>query len=119
MNYSRKELELRLKKFALRVLGLVKALPKTEENRIYGSQILRSSSSIGANYAEAICSQTKKDFINGLNICRKETKETCYWLDLIFEANPTVQKRMKDLIEEGQEILKIFTSSVKTSKEKS
>lgn len=65
--YSQRELEKRLKEFALRVLRFVKSLPLTEENRIYGRQVIRSSSSIGANYAEATCAHTKPDFLHDIN----------------------------------------------------
>lgn len=114
---QQEELEERLKKFALRVLKLVKSLPRTEENRIYGHQVIRSSSSIGANYAEATCAHTTADFLHDLNKCRKETKESAYWLELISEANPPFQKQMILLIDEVKQILKIFMSSVKTVKE--
>lgn len=111
------ELEKRLKSFTLRVLLLVKSLPKTEENRIYGHQVIRSSSSIGANYAEAIYAHSRQDFLHTVNISRKESNETLYWLGMIFETNPDFQTRMTDLIDENKQILKIFISSVKTMRE--
>ena len=113
---NQKDLEERLKKFALRVLKLVKNLPHTEENKIYGKQIIRSSSSIGANYAEATCAHTKPDFLHDINKSRKESKETIYWLDLIYESNPSFQSKMVELIAESKQIYKIFMSSVKTAK---
>ncbi len=113
---NHEELEKRLKQFALRVLRLVKSLPKTEENRIYGRQVIRSSSSMGANYAEALCAHTRPDFLHDINKCRKESKETVYWLELIYEANPTFQERMKDLLDESRQLFRIFMSSVKTAK---
>lgn len=111
------ELEKRLKVFALQVLKLVKSLPTTEENKIFGRQIIRSSSSIGANYAEAIYSHTKQDFAHYLNISRKETSETLYWLEMISSVNPTFSLKMTNLIDENKQLLKIFISSVKTTKE--
>ncbi len=111
------DLAKRLKTFALTVLKLVKMLPKTEENRIYGRQVIRSSSSIGANYAEALCAFTSPDFLHDMNKCRKESNESVYWLELIFEANPDFQVVMTDLIDESRQLLKIFMSSVKTAKE--
>lgn len=113
---SSAELEARLKKFALRVLRLVKSLPNIEENRIYGRQVIRSSSSIGANYAEATCAHTRLDFLHDINKCRKEAKETVYWLELISEANPLLKEKMTDLLDESRQIYKIFMSSVKTAK---
>ena len=114
---DQKKLANRLKHFTLRVLNLVRELPKTEENKVYGKQVIRSSSSVGANYAEASCAHTKLDFLHDINKCRKESKETIYWLDLIYEANPLFQARMKNLIDEGEQLFKIFMSSVKTAKE--
>lgn len=110
------ELAKRLKKFSLDVLGSVKDLPKNEENKIYGRQVIRSSSSIGANYAEAACAHTKLDFLHDINKCRKESKETTYWLELIYEVNPLFQARMKPILNEANEIYRIFMSSVKTAK---
>ncbi|MBI4100663.1 four helix bundle protein [Candidatus Microgenomates bacterium] len=115
---KQEELEKRLKEFTLRVLKLIKSLPRTEENIIYGRQVIRSSSSIGANYAEATCAHTNADFSHDLNKCRKESKETIYWLELIFGTNPSLQTRMLPLIDEGRQIFKIFMSSVKTAKER-
>ncbi len=111
-----KELEKRLIKFALRVLSLTRSLPKNPENRIYGNQVIRSSSSIGANYAEATCALTKKDFTHEINKCRKEAKETLYWLNLISRINPQFKLRMGNLIDESEQIVKIFQSSVSTAK---
>lgn len=110
------QLEKRLKNFALRVLNLSRALSKTPENRTYGNQLIRSSSSVGANYAEATCALTKKDFTHEINKCRKEAKETLYWLDLLSEANPELKSKMGHLIDESQQIVKIFQSSVSTAK---
>lgn len=113
---KQKELEERLKKFALRVLNLIRTLPQTEENKIYGKQVIRSSSSIGANYMEASCAHTKLDFLHDINKSRKEAKESVYWLELIFEANPSFQSKMIELIDESKQIYKIFMSSVKTTR---
>lgn len=82
---KQKELEARLKKFALDVLRLVKSLPPTEENKIYGRQVIRSSSSVGANYMEATCAHTRLDFLHDMNKSRKEAKESVYWLELILK----------------------------------
>lgn len=108
--------EQRLKDFSLKVLRLIKILPKTEENIIYGRQVIRSSSSIGANYAEACCAHTPADFLHDMNKCRKESKESVYWLELIHEANPNFQTQISEVFNESKEIFKIFMSSVKTAK---
>ena len=114
---SSKDLESRLTKFSINVFKLYKQLPKTTENIIYGRQVVRSSSSVGANYMEATCAHTRLDFLHGLNLSRKESKETHYWLVLILEANPQLKESINPLLDECGQILRIFTSSVKTTKE--
>jgi len=116
MEVKESNLEKRLFNLASRVQKLVQSLPKTETNRIYGRQIIRSSSSIGANYAKATCALTKKDFTNDINRARKEAKETLYWLTLIAEANQNIRPKIKDLLVEAEEIVKILSKSVKTAK---
>lgn len=110
------DLEKRLSRFSLRVVNLIHALPKTTENKAYGSQVIYSSSSIGANYAEATCALTKKDFTHDINKCRKEAKETLYWLKLISETNSAFKLKTAALIDESEQIVKIFQSSVSTAK---
>lgn len=105
----------RLRRFAISYVKLIKALPKTEENNIYGRQAIRSSSSIGANYSEATCSHTKADFVHDLNKCRKEAKETVYWTELILAVNPNSSNEITLLLQESKEIYRIFMSSVKTT----
>ena len=110
------ELEIRLKNFALNVLELINFLPKNQGNKVYGMQIIRSSSSIGANYAEATCAHTKLDFLHGINISRKEARESVYWLELLQSSNPSYNNLISPILDEGQQIFKIFMSSVKTAK---
>lgn len=112
------ELYERLLRFAQRCQRLVKKLPKTIYNLEYGGQLIRSSGSPGANYIEAVEGSSRKDFTYRLKICRKETKESVYWLVLIEGANEelvSVKPECKDLIREGREFIKIFTSSILTS----
>lgn len=77
------ELAKRIKDFILQVLLIVRKLPQTEQNKMFCKQLIRSVSSIGANYSEAIYAHTKLDFLHIVNICRKETNETLFWLDLL------------------------------------
>lgn len=112
------ELEKRLKLFGFDVIKLFRILPKTEENKILGKQIIRSSTSIGANYAEAIYGQTRQDFLHCLSICRKEANETLYWLEMILLTNPNLDNKLMHLIEENKQILRIFISSIKTIRSK-
>lgn len=113
---SQSQLEKRLQEFSLAVLELVRSLSKTEENKIYGRQVIRSSSSIGANYAEATCAHTRPDFLHDMNKCRKEAKETFYWLELISKTNPLYKSRMRDILDESMQLFKIFMSAILTTK---
>ena len=108
----------RLLIFAKRCQKLVSRLPKTRYNLIYGDQLIRSSSSPGSNYIEAIEASSRKEFVHKLKTCRKESKESIHWLDLIQNANESlgwVKKETNDLTVEATEFVKIFTSSIITS----
>ena len=112
----------RLLRFAQRCQELIKKLPKTIYNIEYCKQLIRSSASPGSNYIEAIEATGRKDFTYRLKICRKETKESLHWLRLIQSSNQDmiqVQKDARDLINEGQELIRIFTSSILTSEKNS
>ncbi|HSX18818.1 MAG TPA: four helix bundle protein [Candidatus Saccharimonadales bacterium] len=110
----------RLYSFSLRCQKLTAKLPKTAYNLVYTSQLLRSSGSVGANYIEALEGLSKKDFVHRLKISRKETRESVHWLRLIKDTNPNLSEIIEEaveLISEGQEIKKIFTSSIITSEQ--
>lgn len=89
---------------------MCRALPKDTVNRRLADQLIRSGTSIGANYREANETQTKKDFRNRLRISRKEAKETVYWINLVIEANPDLKERVVPLLQEATELLKILAS---------
>lgn len=101
--------------FAIKTIRLTKVLPKTSENLIIFGQIIRSSTSIGGNYAESMFALTKPDFIHCLNICKKETAETLHWLEILLRLNPGFEKEIELLMEETESYLRIFISSVKTA----
>jgi len=108
----------RLTKYALDCQKLTLKLPKTEYNNIYSKQLLRSSSSPAANYIEAIEASTGKEFTHKLKTCKKEAKESIYWVRLIEETNSKIidiVAESKRLVMEGTEIIKIFASSIITS----
>ena len=106
------DLEDRTLKFAKDAFSFVKSLPKSMTNREIAKQLIRSSGSIGANYIEANEALSKKDFLMRIKICRKESKETIYWLKLV-EANPQDGEKKRDsLIGEATELMKIFGSIV-------
>lgn len=112
-------LYMRLLNFAKRCQKLVDKLSRTIYNIEYSSQLVRSSASPGANYIEAIEAISLKDFIYRLKICLKEMKESTHWLLLIENANlqnQEVQKEIKLIMPEAHELIKIFSSSIATSK---
>lgn len=113
---SRYDLEERTLKFAQRSRVYVKKLPKTIGNIEDGKQFIRSSGSMGANYIEANEAISKKDFILRIKICRKESKESRYWLSLLdTRNNRELEKEREDLIKESTELMMIFSSIMRNS----
>ncbi len=104
-------------KFGVRIIKLISALPKTTASYAIGNQLIRSGTSIGANTEEAQNAGSKKDFIHCLTISLKEARETEYWLRMISETGIISQSRLKDLLEENKEIIKILTTIIKKTKE--
>src|SRR5260221_8646876 len=104
------DLEDRTKDFSKRVIAMVKTLPKGNINFNLSNQLIRSATSIGANYREANESITKKDFAHKINLCTKEAKETTYWLELLKENCLTKNSEIDILLDESGQLLKIFTS---------
>ncbi len=102
----------RIYKFVIRVLKLLKSLPRTPENIVIINQITRSVTSMGANDREADGTITVRDFVSKYSIVRKEGKETDYWLNLIADTNLKLKPRMLSLITEGNEIIKIVSSII-------
>ena len=84
---NKKELQDRTKQFALRVIKLVSSLPKSKTTDVIGYQLLKSGTSIGANYREAVRAESKADFIHKIGIAEKEAGETQYWLELLTELD--------------------------------
>ena len=113
-NPKRFDLEDRTFAFAKRVRAFVKMLPKTIGNIEDARQLVRSSGSVGANYIEANESLSKKDFICRIKICRKEAKESHYWLRLVEATDPTAAERDM-LVQEAQELMNIFGAIVRKS----
>ena len=103
--------------FAKEVRLFVKSLPKTIVNIEDGKQLIKASGSVGGNYREANESLSKKDFVMRIKICRKEAKESAYWLRLIHETNNLKNAGdAQSLIQEANELKKIFSSILKKSK---
>jgi len=115
-NSKQYDLEERTLKFSKKVIYLVRQLPKNQINFKLVDQLIRSATSIGANYREANETETKKDFSFRIRICRKEGKETFYWLQLLSDTNPNFKNQINNLLDETLELVKIFAAILMKSK---
>jgi four helix bundle protein len=113
---THQDLFARTKTFALRVIKLYVALPKSTDAQVLGKQVLRSGTSIGAHYREANRAKSDADFISKIETALHELDETAYWLELIIEANLFSAKKVEPLISETKELNAIFTTMVKKVK---
>jgi four helix bundle protein len=109
-------LKVRTKNFALRVLRLYQSLPRTEEARILGKQLLRCSTSIGANYRAACRGRSRAEFTSKLGIVVEEADEAVFWLELLYEGNIFPTEKLRDLLNEANELVSIFVSSARAAK---
>ena len=112
------ELERRTKAFARRTIPFVSALPRNKVTDVLGYQLLKSGTSIGANYREANRAESRSDFIHKIAIVEKEAAETQYWLELYEEAGIGDPADRQWLLKESGELLAIFTSVGRTTKER-
>lgn len=104
--------------FAVRIVKLYQFLEKKKRVTILARQIFRSGTNPGAMIREAKYSESPKDFIHKLHIALKETEETIYWLDLLFETNYITEEMNESLKQDAVEIAKLLTSSINTKKRK-
>ena len=110
------ELKERTLDFAVRVLKMVDALPKTTAGKTIGSQIARSSTSVAANYRAALRAKSDADFINKITIVLEEADESGFWIELAERAELLPSKRLKDLLQEAEELTKIFNAKRTSTK---
>src|SRR5277367_3021660 len=116
MKRDSEALKLRTENFKLRVIRLYRSLPRTQEARILGTQLLRSSTSIGANYRAACRGRSRAEFVSKLGIVSEEADETVFWLELFRDGNIFPAEKLQDLVREANELVAIFASSVHTAK---
>ena len=109
------ELKLRTKQFALRVIRLVAVLPKTIEGRAIASQLVRSGTSVAANYRAACRARSRSEFVAKMGVVLEEADETQLWLELITEAKLLPVKLVEPLLEEANELVAIFVASRKSA----
>jgi len=112
------DLKERTKKFALRIIKLFTSLPKTAEAQVIGKQVLRSGTSVGAQYREACRSRSNSEFISKMQSSLQELDETAYWLELLVDGGMVKSEKLSELRKETDELIAIFVSSVKTARTK-
>lgn len=105
------------KAFAIRIVRLYQYLCGEKREFVLSKQLLRSGTSIGANVKEAVRGQSKSDFISKMSIALKEASETEYWLELLYETDFLDRTQFDSIYADNQELLKILTSIIKSSKE--
>lgn len=117
MDKANKDLRDRTKRFALRIIRIPAILPKTMESRVIGKQLVRSGTSVGANYREAFRGRSRAEFIAKCGDCLRELEETAYWLELLLEANLVSADKLSAVYSECTELIAIFVTIVKRSRE--
>jgi four helix bundle protein len=106
----------RTKQFAIRIVKLYRALPKTGEAKVVGNQILRSGTSVAANYRAVCRARSRAEFISKMGIVIEETDETVFWLEMLIDTQILSEAKLKDLLKEANELLAVFASSQRTAK---
>ena len=112
---NKTEMKQRTKQFALRVLKLADALPKTRSGNAIGGQIVRSGTSVAANYRALCRAKSRADFVNKTSIVEEEADESCFWLELLVDAGLLGSRQVQPLLQEANEITAILVASRKTA----
>jgi four helix bundle protein len=113
---TRDEMKARTKDYAKRVVKLCEALPNKWVARTLGTQLLRSGTSVGANYRAVCRAKSTADFLNKLRIVEEECDESLFWMELLVENNLVKSARLNSLMQEGNELLSIVVASAKTAR---
>ncbi len=113
------ELRKRTKHFALRIIKLAAGLPAGRVGDVMGRQILKSGTSVGANYREALRASSRRHFISTLEISLREADETLYWLELLSESQIIKPSFLHALIDESNQLVAILAATVRTAKQHS
>jgi four helix bundle protein len=116
MESLQQQLKDRTKLFAIRVVKLFRSLPRTEEARVIGKQVLRSATSVAANYRAVCRARSKPEFIAKIGVVVEEADETVFWLELLIETGIVQQVRLDSLLSEAHELVAIFAKSQQTAR---
>ena len=111
-------LKARTKQFAIRIVRVFKSLPRNDEARIIGKQLLRAGTSVAANYRAVCRSRSKAEFISRISVVVEKADETAFWLELLIETSIIPEVRLRDLLTEANELLAIFAASLWTARQK-
>jgi four helix bundle protein len=111
-----RDLKARTRAYALRIIHLYGALPKTGAAQVIGKQLLRSGTSVGAHVAESVRAKSRADFTCKIDGAMQELEETLYWLELLAESELVKASRLKPLVEESSELMAIFVSMAKKTR---
>lgn len=110
------DLERRTAQFGVEVIKFAKKIPRDVITMNLISQLVKSATSIGANYCEANDAESRKDFIHKISICKKESHEVCHWLRMVIAAFPDFDPEARNLWGEAKELTLIFSSIVRSTK---
>jgi four helix bundle protein len=113
---TKDEMIRRTKNFALRIMKLVDALPRSMSGRAVGNQLVRSGTAVGANYRAACRARSRKEFLSRLGVVEEEVDESGYWLELIADGGLLKPRRVGALLEEAGELTRIFAAAIKTTR---
>jgi len=113
-----RELRERTKRFALRIIKLAASLPAGRIGDVFGKQVLKSGTSVGANYREALRASSKRQFVTTLEIALREADETLYWLELLADSETVKPKLLHPLIDETNQLIAILTATIRTAKKR-
>jgi four helix bundle protein len=109
------DLKARTKQFALRVMKLVDALPRTVQGRAIANQIIKSATSVAANYRAACRARSRAEFIAKIGVVEEEADESCFWLELIIDSGLLTEERIRPLLSEAGELVAIMAASRKSA----
>ena len=113
---QQEELRNRTKKFALRIIRLFRSLPRSAEAQVLGKQLLRSGTSVGANYRAAGRARSRAEFVSKIGIVVEEADETVFWLECLIESGIVKKELSEDLLTEANELVAIFAASQRTAR---
>jgi four helix bundle protein len=114
---TKEELKIRTKKFALLIIRIVEKLPNTKAGNAIGSQLIRSGTSVAANYRTACRARSNADFISKITVVEEEADESLFWLELIEDSGLLKKETLQEAAREANELTAIFTSAGKTARQ--